>query len=488
MVATEGEAGLEASLRLRDDATAEMGTDGRLLLSRGSKRFALGPLVDELSAPLEILLGTGAPEAQLRAAAPPGDAAAASLLASVLDRLDERGWIQRELRFHGVPLVTVKPLVARMAHASPASVADGAVVLSRFALLHRAGGEMVLESPRSSALAVLHDARVAAFVASLARPARVADLAAGLGLPAEVLTALAALLVDVTLLVGADGDEEDSTMALAQWSLPDLFFHSRSRQGRHANGYGATWPLRDRFPPLPLVDPPATEVVHLRRPDISALASCDPSFTTVLEGRQSRRLQDDDAPITVGQLGEFLYRSAGVRHEVTTFSDGSPRPLGMARPYPTGGALYELELYPVVRHCDGLDPGLYHYDPVRHQLGVVTAGLNPGIESLLQQTCAKTGMRDRPQVLLAVTARFGKVMFKYEAIPYATILKNVGVLYQTMYLVATAMGLAPCAVGGGDSDAFAALAGLNYYEETSVGEFLVGSRPSVSSGGDQHPK
>jgi SagB-type dehydrogenase family enzyme len=54
-------------------------------------------------------------------------------------------------------------------------------------------------------------------------------------------------------------------------------------------------------------------------------------------------------------------------------------------------------------------------------------------------------------------------------------LKHVGVLYQTMYLTATAMGLAPCAIGGGDADRFAWAAGTDYYAETSVGEFLLGN-------------
>ena len=57
------------------------------------------------------------------------------------------------------------------------------------------------------------------------------------------------------------------------------------------------------------------------------------------------------------------------------------------------------------------------------------------------------------------------------------ILKHVGVLYQTMYLVATSMGLAPCGLGGGNADAFAAAAGTSYYEESSVGGFLLGSKP-----------
>ena len=66
----------------------------------------------------------------------------------------------------------------------------------------------------------------------------------------------------------------------------------------------------------------------------------------------------------------------------------------------------------------------------------------------------------------------------YEGIPYATTLKNTGALLQTMYLVATAMGLAPCAMGRGDADLFARVAGTDYYAETSVGEFMLGSRPA----------
>jgi hypothetical protein len=44
-----------------------------------------------------------------------------------------------------------------------------------------------------------------------------------------------------------------------------------------------------------------------------------------------------------------------------------------------------------------------------------------------------------------------------------------------MYLVATAMNLAPCAIGCGNADLFAASAGTDYYTESSVGEFILGS-------------
>ncbi len=59
---------------------------------------------------------------------------------------------------------------------------------------------------------------------------------------------------------------------------------------------------------------------------------------------------------------------------------------------------------------------------------------------------------------------------------YSIILKHVGVLYQTMYLVATAIDLAPCGLGVGNADLFATAAGTDYYAESSVGEFMLGSK------------
>ena len=149
-----------------------------------------------------------------------------------------------------------------------------------------------------------------------------------------------------------------------------------------------------------------------------------------------------------------------------------------ARPYPGGGALYELEVYAVVHACAGLAPGLYHYEPCGHRLEVLAAP-SAEVAALLADASQATGIpAERLQVLLVLAARFPRVMWKYSSMAYAAILKHVGVLYQTMYLVATAMGLAPCGVGAGDSDCFARAAGLDYYAETSVGEFLLGSRGS----------
>ena len=56
------------------------------------------------------------------------------------------------------------------------------------------------------------------------------------------------------------------------------------------------------------------------------------------------------------------------------------------------------------------------------------------------------------------------------------LLQKARALYQTLYLVATDMGLAPCAMGGGDSELFAEASGLDSLVEAAVGEFALGTR------------
>ncbi len=122
-------------------------------------------------------------------------------------------------------------------------------------------------------------------------------------------------------------------------------------------------------------------------------------------------------------------------------------------------------------------PGLYHYDPAGHRLERL-AGPTPEVAALLSDAARSAGVAPEGlQVLLILASRFPRLAWKYASLAYALTLKHVGVVYQTMYLAATAMGLAPCALGGGDSDLFARAAGVDYYAETSVGEFLLGSKP-----------
>jgi SagB-type dehydrogenase family enzyme len=392
-------------------------------------------------------------------------------LQGVVVQLDRCALLSRGVDAGGSPLARLEPTSLYYRHDAERIMPGAPWILSRFVCCRRDGGRLIVESPLGHARVWLRSTAAATALGALAEPRTSAGLAEAVpGLDEPTAHALMTLLADAGALAARpDGQPfpEDDDPTLAQWEFHDLLFHARSRLGRHDSGFGGTYRFEGRFPPLPAVKPPmAEEFVELARPDLERLKREERPFSDVLEARRSVREQGE-SPIRLGQLGELLFRAARVQKMA--------EPAGVSfRPHPAGGAIHELEIYPVVHRCDGLDPGLYHYDASRHRLERLSAPARY-LEALLQMAAVTAELKSPPQVLLVITARFQRIQWKYQSMAYSVILKNVGALYQTLYLVATAMGLAPCALGGGHADVFAAAAGLDYLAETSVGEFILGS-------------
>ncbi|GAA4622624.1 MULTISPECIES: SagB family peptide dehydrogenase [Cellulomonas] len=266
-------------------------------------------------------------------------------------------------------------------------------------------------------------------------------------------------------------DAEAAELRHRQWSAHELWFHERSRRYGRERGFGGTFWARGTFAPPPLRPPGAGVTVPFVTADPQRWRERSSSLHTVLEDRRSTRRHDDDAPLTSERLGEFLYRTARLRaaQEVDGVEYAS-------KPYPSGGSVYEIELYLLVRHVEGIDPGLWVYDPTAHGLAPVRDGLaDPDVAALLREATHSSTVDTPPQVTVLMAPRFGRILWKYEQMGYAVMLKHVGVLMQTMYLVATDMGLAACAIGSGDSDLFSRATGLDPLECTTVGEFLLGT-------------
>lgn len=263
----------------------------------------------------------------------------------------------------------------------------------------------------------------------------------------------------------ADGQAEEDEGPLAHWEPHDLQFHLRSRRGRNGAPVGATYHLAAVVPPEPAVREATGPVVPL--PRSRREPGPEPTLTQVLEARRSRY---GVAPLVLDELGELLYRTCRVTGE-----SGDAGERYLRKPYPSGGSLHSLEVYVIPVRCVGLDPGIYRYLGVEHAL--CRAGdPGPDVDLLLEEARQGTGgkLPDIPSVLLVMTTRFRRVTRKYQSMAYSVILKEVGVLIQTLYLVATAMDLEPCAIGAGNADRFACAAGLNFYEESSVGEMVLG--------------
>jgi SagB-type dehydrogenase family enzyme len=359
---------------------------------------------------------------------------------------------------------------------------DDTIALSRFAYLRRRGGDMVLESPLAGALCKLCDPAIAATIANLSEPQTMRQLRRRRGFPGPELLGL---LLDnrILFLVEAGGDKDlrgsEGEGALVLWDFHDLLFHARSTAGRHANPLGSAMAYADVIKPLPAVRPPwpgeAVELGRLAAPDASPLVA-------TLHRRYSTRSFDERHPITLENLARLFDAVARIRARDRLMDDDDPEPeLEIAaRPYPSGGASYELELYLAVDRCAGLARGFYHYDASRHVL--VPIAVNAWqLDAILDDAKLAMGAPSFPQILVTIAARFGRVSWKYSAIAYALILKDVGVLMQTIYLVASDMELGACAIGLADIDLFARMTGIEFYVEGAVGQMAIGRELDTGS-------
>lgn len=354
----------------------------------------------------------------------------------------------------------------------PTPPADEELRISRFAYL-RHERELVLHSPRAHAHLVVLGPDALRVYHALCGGSSLAALVRQFegSLPAAELAVFVRLALAAGIAVRGD---EDADPALRTWQFHDLLLQAESRWGRNTGPLGGTFRFARGLPPPAVKEPSwGGETIALAVP-----AADDPYAAATLEEVLARRATvrtQGKTAITVRQLGELLYRTARI---LTRTDEPWPRefPLGgeyTRRPYPNGGSRYELELYVTANRCDGLARGVYYYDALNHRLATVS-GPNPDVEQLLREASRASGALD-PQLLVTIASRFPRCSWKYQGLALSLQLKNLGVLYAHLYLVATAMKLAPCALGAGNSDLFCRIAKTDYLAESSIGEFLLGS-------------
>ena len=274
---------------------------------------------------------------------------------------------------NGEDLVVIEPQVPDYWPQAPQLGNADALVLSRFAYMRRRGAEMVLESPRAGALFKICDPKIAAAIAMLSTPQQIKQLRRQEGFPGVELLAL---LLDCQILfkVGAAAKAGFDWPRVTTASFFGTFTIFSSTRAARKVGTPIRWAESIRMSgsllPLPAVRPSwPGKTIDLRKVSAAHPEAISP-VAKLLRERHSTRSFDDQRPITLAELSQFLDGTARVLSRSNAkldLDDGGHT----VRPYPSAGAAYELELYLAVNSCEGLARGFYHYDAGAHALAPI---------------------------------------------------------------------------------------------------------------------
>lgn len=188
-------------------------------------------------------------------------------------------------------------------------------------------------------------------------------------------------------------------------------------------------------------------------------------FDDVMLSRRSSR-KFGKKPLSKEEISfilEYTY------HAIEKESKEFPR---FFRSTPSAGALYPLELYPIIFSVHTIPQGIYHYHALTHSLELIEKG---SFSDETADICLTQDFIASSGVCIAVTAIFDRTKCKYGNRGYRYALLDAGHLVQNVYLAATALELAVCSIGGFYDDEFNKMLDIDGVNEAVIYAVVVGS-------------
>jgi SagB-type dehydrogenase family enzyme len=186
----------------------------------------------------------------------------------------------------------------------------------------------------------------------------------------------------------------------------------------------------------------------------------------VIRDRISHRRYTNKA-LTLEELSFLLWATQGVREKVT--EDGITY---VMRNVPSGGNRHPMETYLSIHRVEGIQPGLYRYLPLDHQL--VQESLDTSIPEQVNQGSLNqnSGSVYQPYYFIKEAA----VVFIWTAIPYRSewryhraaaklIALDAGHICQNLYVACGAIDAGTCAVGAFDQARMNQVIGIDGEDE-----------------------
>ena len=206
-------------------------------------------------------------------------------------------------------------------------------------------------------------------------------------------------------------------------------------------------------PPLEKPYPPDAERIDLRaREQWVTIGEID--ITEAIVRRQSHRRFRSES-LSLEELAFLLWATQGIRHVV--------RPGVAVRTVPSAGSRHALETYLLVQNVERVEPGIYRYLPVEHQLLRVSSpdGL---AEKIVPATLGQRFIATAPVVFVWTTVPY-RMEWRYSIAAHRVIAMDAGHVCQNLYLAVSAIGAGTCAIAAYHQQLMDELVGVDGDEE-----------------------
>ncbi len=195
---------------------------------------------------------------------------------------------------------------------------------------------------------------------------------------------------------------------------------------------------------------------------LSPRAPLSGDYSEILRKRHSTR-SFKQQPVDKEKLSQLLLYSCGMAER------GRDYP---ARAYPSGGARFPIEIYPVVFSGNkDIPSGVYHYNVKEHELDVLWQ--RPFTKAQIADLFTYEWIQNASFALI-MTGVFWRNQIKYGERGYRYVLLEAGHISENVYLTATALDIGCCAMGGMKDNNIERLLDIDGITESVVHSLILG--------------
>ena len=192
-------------------------------------------------------------------------------------------------------------------------------------------------------------------------------------------------------------------------------------------------------PQPPLAKAPMSDRILDLPTDFSSLP-IEKDFLRIINSRKSHRVYTQE-PMSLLELSYLLWCTQGVKSV-------RGKAYATLRTVPCGGARHEFECYLTLRNVTGLEDGLYHYLPMKHQMEFL--GPKEDLEDFISRSVCEQSWAAKANAVFYYSCVFYRAEWRYGIWAHAPILMDSGHVTENLYLAATSIGLGGCAIAAVD--------------------------------------